>query len=338
MEDEESPDDSQDVVFDARTKMTSLSSAFAQLVHKSSLVFETNARLEKQLATMREELVHARSEAALLNQRLEEQQSQSEHQNRCRRDEEQDSLFRRRSTTTAIGSFMSPEKKVRSIKCQACHPASLAIDNNQRNKRGSGCCHASHHAPNSSAQLELPTQLVEEVNALRRENKMLRNECLSLQSNLFGAQLACKYLDKELAGRIQQIQLLAKSELRGEQHDRLWNQLEAEIHLHRHKTVVKACRGRVAPLVTQLPTANRTVRVVNIEKADHEGLGISITGGKEHGIPIIVSEVSDGLLVMCLEDFLIESLWLIRCTPSLRLPGQPPCTSETRSSQSTAST
>jgi hypothetical protein len=43
--------------------------------------------------------------------------------------------------------------------------------------------------------------------------------------------------------RIQQIQLLGK-DLRGAEHDNLWNQLEAEIHLHRHKTVIRACRGR----------------------------------------------------------------------------------------------
>jgi hypothetical protein len=28
----------------------------------------------------------------------------------------------------------------------------------------------------------------------------------------------------------------------GPQHDRLWNQLEAEIHLNRHKTIIKAVR------------------------------------------------------------------------------------------------
>jgi len=32
--------------------------------------------------------------------------------------------------------------------------------------------------------------------------------------------------------------------MKGEEHDKLWNQLEAEIHLHRHKTVIRACRGR----------------------------------------------------------------------------------------------
>lgn len=43
--------------------------------------------------------------------------------------------------------------------------------------------------------------------------------------------------------RIQQIQLLGR-DLRGADHEKLWNQLEAEIHLHRHKTVIRACRGR----------------------------------------------------------------------------------------------
>ena len=43
--------------------------------------------------------------------------------------------------------------------------------------------------------------------------------------------------------RIQQIQLLGR-DMKGSEHDKLWNQLEAEIHLHRHKTVIRACRGR----------------------------------------------------------------------------------------------
>ena len=52
--------------------------------------------------------------------------------------------------------------------------------------------------------------------------------------------------------RIQQIQLLGR-DMRGAEHDKLWNQLEAEIHLHRHKTVIRACRGR-ANRKKKLPT------------------------------------------------------------------------------------
>ena len=33
--------------------------------------------------------------------------------------------------------------------------------------------------------------------------------------------------------------------MKGAEHDKLWSQLEAEIHLHRHKTVIRACRGRM---------------------------------------------------------------------------------------------
>ena len=50
-------------------------------------------------------------------------------------------------------------------------------------------------------------------------------------------------MDKELAGRIQQIQLFGKN-LKQDEHERLWNQLESEIHLHRHKTIIKACRQK----------------------------------------------------------------------------------------------
>lgn len=46
--------------------------------------------------------------------------------------------------------------------------------------------------------------------------------------------------------RVQQIQLLGR-DMKGPAHDKLWNQLEAEIHLHRHKTVIRACRGRNDP-------------------------------------------------------------------------------------------
>ena len=78
---------------------------------------------------------------------------------------------------------------------------------------------------------------------LQKENDELKQYCVNLQSEIYGARLAAKYLDKELAGRIQQIQLLGK-DLKPADHERLWNQLEAEIHLHRHKTVIRACRGK----------------------------------------------------------------------------------------------
>lgn len=66
-------------------------------------------------------------------------------------------------------------------------------------------------------------------------------------------------MDKELAGRIQQIQLLGR-DIRGNDYERVWNQLEAEIHLHRHKTVIRACRAMVRTTKTLHIICQRTHR------------------------------------------------------------------------------
>ena len=107
-------------------------------------------------------------------------------------------------------------------------------------------------------------------------------------------------LQKLLLCRIQQIQLLGR-DMRGSEHDQLWNQIEAEIHLHRHKTVIRACRGRKdpnnkTPAPPPPPLEPESVdeeedaeskarkrrgigepRTVVIHKDKTEGLGISIT-------------------------------------------------------------
>uniref|UniRef100_A0A8C7X328 Golgi-associated PDZ and coiled-coil motif-containing protein n=1 Tax=Oryzias sinensis TaxID=183150 RepID=A0A8C7X328_9TELE len=148
-------------------------------------------------------------------------------------------------------------------------------------------------------------RLEKEVHLFRKENEALRRHIAVLQAEVYGARLAAKYLDKELAGRVQQIQLLGR-DMKGPAHDKLWNQLEAEIHLHRHKTVIRACRGRIdpkkplpSPVGHEHDLLKKTqgvgpIRKVALVKEDHEGLGISITGGKEHGVPILISEIHPG--------------------------------------------
>ena len=154
--------------------------------------------------------------------------------------------------------------------------------------------------------------LQENLNEYTKENELLRKYIVNLTSEIYGARLAAKYLDKELAGRIQQIQLFGKN-LKTEEHERLWNQLEAEIHLHRHKTVIQACRNKrdkhknaANPNMSnessnskQNSQVNKTnshlvgqIRVVELKRSNSkEGLGISITGGREHGVPILISEI-----------------------------------------------
>ncbi|VDN20035.1 unnamed protein product [Dibothriocephalus latus] len=89
-----------------------------------------------------------------------------------------------------------------------------------------------HHA-----QLKLLKYAGEEVSTEGIKKSLVRDE-------VYGARMAAKYLDKELAGRIQQIQLVCQK-MDGPEYERLWNTLESEILLHRHKTVIRACRGRL---------------------------------------------------------------------------------------------
>ncbi|KHJ45618.1 PDZ/DHR/GLGF domain protein [Trichuris suis] len=144
-------------------------------------------------------------------------------------------------------------------------------------------------------------RIMSTMEQMKKENKKMRTYISALQSEVYSARLAAKYLDKELAGRIQQIQLLSR-EMLGAEHDRLWEQIEAEIHCHRHKTVVKACRGRkvheTAPTETggsgrKLKRGAR-LRTVKIHRSPDEGLGLSVTGGREHGVPILISEIHSG--------------------------------------------
>lgn len=252
-------EDSQDIAFDARTKLTALSAAFAQLAHKSSLVFDANSRYENVITSLREQLAQEKANVTALTDQLKEAETViKESQNQ--------SYGSRRASTLHT---LSPSKRAPNV----------SVNSN---------VHPDH--------LKQVNSLKYEIEMLRKENRFLRNQMLVFQGDLFGAKLAAKYLDKELAGRIQQIQLLAKSDLRGIEHDRLWNQLEAEIHLHRHKTVVRACRTRSQYSHSKLPPpiASGLKRQVEVQKSPSEGLGISITGGKEHGIPIIISEVHPG--------------------------------------------
>ncbi|VDO26049.1 unnamed protein product [Onchocerca flexuosa] len=252
--------DQADIMFESRQKMTALSGAFAQLVHKAQTIFQCNLRQEAELVQLREDLCLSRS----AHYELERESQQLMLQ-------------------------------VHSLHCQV-HSKTAPHESDMIKKK------LEQEILNFRSEIRPPAKLRSEVEFLRKENKKYRQMILAMQNEVYGARLAAKYLDKELAGRIQQIQLLGR-DMRGAEHDRLWNQLEAEIHLHRHKTVIRACRGRRSSQ-KHLPTPPHhdyrslrkqkgvgEIRSVKLVKASHEGLGISITGGKEHGVPILISEI-----------------------------------------------
>ncbi|UJR09616.1 hypothetical protein I4U23_013850 [Adineta vaga] len=275
--DEEQPE----VIADGRAKMAILSSCFAQLVHKVQTIAQANAKFEAQLVDTQTELINIKADRQALEQQM---------------------------TDTLSNLHISR------LECE--------ILKSQSEIEGAAVIQKRLEEQASKQRDELKQSLVSNVRAheLEKENEKLKKEIINLESEIYGSRLATKYLDKELAGRIQQIQLLSR-DLRGPNHEKLWNQLEAEIHLHRHKTVIRACRGRekVNKILTTPPghdvnTLRKRhgvgeLRTVKLYKDEKQALGISITGGKEHGLPILISEIQDnGLAWACGQLYVGDSI------------------------------
>uniref|UniRef100_A0A3Q0RUK0 Golgi-associated PDZ and coiled-coil motif containing n=1 Tax=Amphilophus citrinellus TaxID=61819 RepID=A0A3Q0RUK0_AMPCI len=257
--------DQVDITYEGRQKMTSLSSCFAQLCHKTQTVFQLNHKLEAQLVDLRSELTEAKAARAVAEREV------------------HDLLLQLHALQLQLHVKQGQAEESDSIKDKL-------VGNEQE-------LEASKKEKLAEVKLEAEARLY------KKENEALRRHMAVLQAEVYGARLAAKYLDKELAGRVQQIQLLGR-DMKGPAHDKLWNQLEAEIHLHRHKTVIRACRGRSDPK-RPLPSPvghdpdmlKKTqgvgpIRKVVLVKEDHEGLGISITRGQiEFEVVYVAPEV-----------------------------------------------
>uniref|UniRef100_A0A5F5PYW7 Golgi associated PDZ and coiled-coil motif containing n=1 Tax=Equus caballus TaxID=9796 RepID=A0A5F5PYW7_HORSE len=262
--------DQADITYEGRQKMTSLSSCFAQLCHKAQTVSQINHKLEAQLVDLKSELTETQAEKVVLEKEVHNQ------------------LLQLHSVQLQLHAKTGQSVDSGTIKAKLSVPSVEELERElEANKK----------EKMKEAQLEA------EVKLLRKENEALRRHIAVLQAEVYGARLAAKYLDKELAGRVQQIQLLGR-DMKGPAHDKLWNQLEAEIHLHRHKTVIRACRGRndlkrpmQAPPGHDQDSLKKSqgvgpIRKVLLLKEDHEGLGISITRGEiEFEVVYVAPEV-----------------------------------------------
>uniref|UniRef100_A0A8C9V5Z5 Golgi-associated PDZ and coiled-coil motif containing n=1 Tax=Scleropages formosus TaxID=113540 RepID=A0A8C9V5Z5_SCLFO len=258
--------DQADITYEGRQKMTSLSSCFAQLSHKAQTVFQMNHKLEAQLVDLKSELTAVQAEKAMVEKEVHDQ------------------LLQLHALQLQLNAKAGQTMDSDSIKAKLVRAAERELEASKKEKL-------------KEAKLEA------EVKLFKKENEALRRHIAVLQAEVYGARLAAKYLDKELAGRVQQIQLLGR-DMKGPAHDKLWNQLEAEIHLHRHKTVIRACRGRNDPKkplpspVGHDPDSLKKsqgvgpIRKVVLTKEDHEGLGISITRGEiEFEVVYVAPEV-----------------------------------------------
>ncbi|GAV00316.1 hypothetical protein RvY_11183-2 [Ramazzottius varieornatus] len=283
------------VVGPVRERMAKLCAIFAQLTDKTQTIFQTNAKLEAQLCNVRRDLIEAQAQKSVIEQehrKLLFEYHRSQVENARER-----------------GQGGPEETEAESIL--------------HRLTNGKGSL--------SAVSLD-EARLGAEVNQLRKENVQLREWLVDLQSDLFGANLATKYLDKELAGRIQQIQLLSRDP-KGKENLKLWDHLESEINLQRHKTIIQACRSRAKtkPRLKQesqqivdeeyttetssaavnghspqdASAASGVLRQVEIYKEPGKGLGLVITGGFEHGVPVLISDVKEGQLAAVSGKFFV---------------------------------
>jgi len=265
-EDEEFPESSGQ----CKKHISSLASCFSQLAHKSSVVYQNNAKLEAELIHIREELALYRSELDKIRE----------------------------------------EKEYLTLTLQSALIENHELKNNNSVKEGS----LLDIKEKLERREKSPSKDNKEIYMSERlfaENTGLRREIFELESELVGARMDNVYVDKELAGRIQQIQLLA-SGTPAEVKERLWTQIESEMCLQRAKTIAQICQTRqelkmkrsrceslekaeIPAMVGNGHSQEETVQAkgkqVMVLKNPADDLGMAIIGGSEHNLPIIVSEI-----------------------------------------------
>lgn len=242
-----------ELVDNLRTKINSLCSIFAQIVHKCQTVLENNAKLEAQNLNLKKDLEDTLSE----------------------------NLVQREELNYLIQQVHCMQLKMLNIDSNDTDSVVILEKMNKE-------------MLDRMEMLRPVAKLETNVKLLSRENIDMKQYITALQSELYGARLAAKYLDKELAGRIQQIQLLGRK-MEGSEYEHLWTTLESEISLQRQKTVVKACKGcsdlTKSTKIEPQKDKHNILRKVRLLKQSTENLGMSVTGGQEHGVPLIISEI-----------------------------------------------
>ena len=123
------------------------------------------------------------------------------------------------------------------------------------------------------------------IPVLDLQNVQLKKQIAELESELVGARLDAKYLDKELAGRIQQIQILLASNASQEHKQRVWAQIEAEMHLQRSKTISNMCYSK-QKLRDQQISQTISEKSEEIHKKTVTSNGHAHSGAQEATLPV----------------------------------------------------
>ena len=213
----------------SRREASSLASCFSQLSHKATVVFQNNAKLEAELVNLRSELATTQSTI--------------------------DKLTREKAyLTSALQSSLVknhqlqfPPEAEAEAGTEASGESDVTVEVENENVQEV-----------ETVEKTLTRNVGENTNlgrdlhlcaALASENSRLRSEVIELESEMVGARLDNVYLDKELAGRIQQIQLLLANNTPSEVKEKMWTQIEGEMCLQRSKTIAQMCRTKQVILV-----------------------------------------------------------------------------------------
>lgn len=185
-----------DFVFITRDKLTAMSSAWAQLVHKAQTIFEINCKQEAQILGLKSELLEATtfkqsSKKELEKLMIELHSSQLQLQ---KLKSSQQNQAANNSYTSYASSFLS-----------SSDTADDSVDVIQ--KRLNDELQKRFGQDNMDHKILM---VQKELDDMKKEKGLMNEQIANLTSEVYGARLAAKYLDKELAGRIQQIQLFGK--------------------------------------------------------------------------------------------------------------------------------
>ena len=199
-----------DEMYDTQRRLLSnLGNCFVQLVHKSQTIFQINAKLEAEMLNYKEEL----NAVQKTTKKVESEKSY---------------LLYLLQNILLENSILKSKETYDQKKLEENVQLQLAND-----------------LASFQQKLDLNSRSwIDKCRISEYENKNLRQQVAELESELVGARLDAKYLDKELAGRIQQIQILLASNASQEHKQQVWAQIEAEMHLQRSKTIANMCYSK----------------------------------------------------------------------------------------------
>ena len=192
---EEIIDNPKETAAQAKNTLNEISSIFAQLAHKALVVFDQNSKLENDLDNCKKELKFVKSERKLLERKLQRLEDDQTKQNEL----------------ANFNTYNSLTRQIPSVNSARLSQSNRVMSLSNVSRSSSSLFNIKCNYPQQLNDFNFSEIYAEqEISNLRDDNVSLKKLNISLKSELFGARLAIKYLNKELSGRIQQIQILSK--------------------------------------------------------------------------------------------------------------------------------